>query len=159
MGPAPNDSAGQDRLKGHPQFLSGLSIRGKGSVKSSSLFYRLGTLFPTLSNRASSSMDPFAEIHASGWSTVPSWPGARRQSPSMVHHIGEHMGQGGCGPSLMSYEIFLAPEDGEGGGCYFIANWMCPGWKKGRQLGAVRRDFFRSLGIAFRIYPRGRIPG
>ena len=158
MGPAPNNSAGQDRLKGHPQFLSGLRIRGKGSLKSSSLFYRPGTLFPTLTSRASPSMDPFAEIHAGVWCTIPSRSGARRQSPHVIHHTGEHMWQGGCRPSLMSSGIFLSPKVGKGGGCYPIANWKCPGWKKGSQLNAGYRDFFRSLGVTFLGNLGGLVP-
>ena len=103
-------------------------------------------------------MDPFAEIHAGVWCTVPSRSGARRQSPPVIHHTGEHMWQGGCGPSLMSSDIILTPKVGKGGGCYPIANWTRPGRKKGSQLGAGYRDFFRSLGVTFRGNPGGLVP-
>ena len=157
MGPAPNDSAGQDGLKEHPQFLSSPSIRGKGSVKSSSLLYGLGTLFPTLSSRVSSSMDLLAKVHVGDWYTVPSWSEAPRQSPSVVYQIAKHIWQGGCRPSLLSSENILAPKFGKGGDCYLIANQMWPGWRKDSKYGTDCCYFLRYLGIANQGFPGGLI--
>ena len=159
MGPAPNDSAGQDGLKEHPQFLSSLSIRGKGSVKSSSLLYGLGTLFPLSSAEF---LLPWTSLQRSMLAAgIPSPLGLGHLDNLhlVVYQIGKHMGQGGCRLSLLSSESILAPKFGKGGDCYLIANQMCPGWRKDSKYGTDCCYFLRCLGIANQGFPGGLILG